>query len=318
MWWPVIGGVVIGIGGQIEPHALGVGYDNIAALLQGSMDQPHALRLLIVKSVIWSIALGSGTSGGVLAPLLMMGGTIGALVGGYLPAGDAGLWALVAMAAMMGGTMRSPLTAIVFAIELTGNFQAILPLAVACAIAHGTTVLLLKRSILTEKVARRGHHIVREYVVDPFESMRVYDIMAKPADVLPGSMPVAEAVSFFTDTAERERHKSYPVVNDKNGLIGMVSRADALAWVVEGWQGGKTLAEAVNGRELVIGYEDEMVGAVADRMAAENVGRVPILQRSDNRVVGLLARRDLLNMRTVLMRHERARETLIRFGRATS
>jgi CBS domain-containing protein len=147
--------------------------------------------------------------------------------------------------------------------------------------------------------------------------MRVLDIMAKPADVLPGSMPIAEAVSFFTDSSERELHKSYPVVDEKNALIGMVARADALAWVVEGWRDGETLAEVVGGRELVLGYEDELVGAVADRMAAANVGRVPILRRNDNHVVGLLARRDLLNMRTVLMRHERARETLISFGRAT-
>src|SRR6185437_11582319 len=111
----------------------------------------------------------SGTSGGVLAPLLIMGGALGSLLGGALPVGEVGCWALVGMAAMMGGTMRSPLTAIVFAVELTHNFGAMLPLAIACTMAHGTTVLLLKRSILTEKVARRGHHVLREYIVDPFE-----------------------------------------------------------------------------------------------------------------------------------------------------
>ncbi|MBV8652469.1 MAG: chloride channel protein, partial [Alphaproteobacteria bacterium] len=172
MWWPVFGGAVIGLGGLVEPHALGVGYDNIAALLQGDMTAAATLRLVAVKAVIWSIALGSGTSGGVLAPLLIMGGALGALFGGIaaagiVPGGEIGLWALIGMAAMMGGTMRSPLTAIVFAIELTHNLGAMLPLAVACAMAHATTVLLLRRSILTEKVARKGHHVMREYIVDP-------------------------------------------------------------------------------------------------------------------------------------------------------
>jgi H+/Cl- antiporter ClcA len=188
MWWPVFGGIVIGLGGLIEPHALGVGYDNIAALVAGHMGTPAAIRLLVVKSIIWSVALGSGTSGGVLAPLLMMGGAIGAAVGSILPMGSVGLWALLGMSAMMGGTMRSPLTAIIFALELTHNIGALLPLAVACTVAHGTTVLLLRRSILTEKVARRGYHIVREYIVDPFEWMRVSDIMANPVDTLPNTM----------------------------------------------------------------------------------------------------------------------------------
>src|SRR5665213_2592894 len=150
MWWPAIGGVAVGVGGLIEPHALGVGYDNIAALLQGDMLTSEAVRLLIVKAVIWSIALGSGTSGGILAPLLIMGGALGAIFGVYMPVGEPGLWALIGMAAMMGGTMRSPLTAIAFAIELTHNVDALLPLAAACTMAHATTVLLLRRSIQTK------------------------------------------------------------------------------------------------------------------------------------------------------------------------
>src|SRR6185437_9014600 len=116
MWWPMLGGLVIGIGGLIEPHALGVGYDSIAALLHADLTSGAALRLLIVKAVIWSIALGSGTSGGVLAPLLIMGGVIGAEFGGFISPGDTGIWALVDMASMMGGTMRAPLTATLFGI----------------------------------------------------------------------------------------------------------------------------------------------------------------------------------------------------------
>jgi H+/Cl- antiporter ClcA/CBS domain-containing protein len=331
MWWPVLGGLAIGVGGLIEPHALGVGYDNIAALLHGTLGNGPVLRLMAVKAIIWAIALGSGTSGGVLAPLLIMGGALGALFGGIVPhgiaQGDVALWALVGMAAMMGGTMRSPLTAIVFAIELTHNFGAMLPLAVGCVMAHTTTVLLLKRSILTEKVARRGHHVMREYVVDPFEIMRVHEIMAQPVDTLPGTMTIGAAVAFFTGAAADEgtgdgtapRHKSYPVVDEAGKLVGMVARADVLRWTREGWAQEGTLAEAVGGRDCLTGHDDELVGRLADRMAQADAGRVPILRRGDGQVVGLVARRDLLRVRAAAVRHERHREALIRLpGTASS
>jgi len=312
MWWPLLGGAAVGVGGLIEPHALGVGYDSIAALLHGDLSGSEALRLVLVKSVIWSIALGSGTSGGVLAPLLIMGGALGSLLGGALPVGEVGCWALVGMAAMMGGTMRSPLTAIVFAVELTHNFGAMLPLAIACTMAHGTTVLLLKRSILTEKVARRGHHVLREYIVDPFETMRVAEIMARPVDTLPTDMTVADATAFFTAVEAPRRHKSYPVIDAAGGLVAMVSRADALRWTMDGWPAGKSLGELLADQDMMTGYEDELVGQLADRMAARDVGRVPILRRTDDAVVGLVARRDLLRVRATVIRQEHEREALIR------
>jgi H+/Cl- antiporter ClcA/CBS domain-containing protein len=315
MWWPMLGGLAIGLGGLVEPRALGVGYDNIAALLQGGMGTEPTLRLVIAKALIWSIALGSGTSGGVLAPLLIMGGAVGALFGGLVPAGDIGLWALVGMAAMMGGTMRSPLTATVFAVELTHDFGALLPLAVGCIVAHATTVLLMRRSILTEKVARRGHHVMREYVVDPFETMRVADIMAQPVDTLPGSMTVEDAVVFFTAADAPVRHKSYPVVDSAGRLLGIVARADVLRWTREGWPSGQGLTDILGDRDCVTGFSDELAGRLADRMAEADVGRVPILRRSDSVVVGLVARRDLLRVRAAAMGHERDREVLIRFAR---
>jgi CIC family chloride channel protein len=313
MWWPMLGGLVVGLGGLVEPHALGVGYDNIAALLAGGMVATAALRLLAVKAIIWSIALGSGTSGGVLAPLLIMGGALGALFGFIVPVGDPGLWALIGMAAMMGGTMRSPLTAIVFAIELTHNLGAALPLAIGCSLAHGTTVLLLKRSILTEKVARRGHHVLREYVVDPFETMRVSEIMAHPVDCLSTDMAIDNVIAFFTAPDAPRRHKSYPVTDADGGLIGMVSRADALRWTMAGWPEDRSLGELLADQEPLVGYDDEMVGRLADRMATAGVGRVPILHRADGTLVGLAARRDLLRVRAGVVKHEEERETLIRF-----
>ena len=151
MWWPAIGGLVVGIGGLIFPQALGVGYDTIASLVKGDVARGTIAGILIVKSIVWAVSLGSGTSGGVLAPLLMMGGALGGIEAMFLPNEGAGFWPLISMGAILGGTMRSPFTGIIFSFELTHDQNVLLPLLVASVIAHGCTVLLLKRSILTEK-----------------------------------------------------------------------------------------------------------------------------------------------------------------------
>ena len=158
-WWPAIGGLAVGLGGLIFPQALGVGYDTIQSLLQGDVPRAVIAGVLLVKSAIWVISLGSGTSGGVLAPLLMMGAAMGGVEAMFLPNEGAGFWPLVSMGAILAGTMRAPFTAILFALELTHDINVLLPLLVAAMLAHATTVLLLKRSILTEKVARRGFHL---------------------------------------------------------------------------------------------------------------------------------------------------------------
>ncbi len=217
MWWPVIGGLVVGIGGVFDPNALGVGYANIQLLLNGHESMGWIARLMLVKAIIWAVALGSGTSGGVLAPLLMIGGCAGALFGSLLPHAGPGDWALIGMAATMGGTMRAPLTAMMFAVELTGDAALIWPLLAACGAAFTFTVLLLKRSILTEKVARRGYHITREYGVDPLELARARDVMIEHVETLPAEMPVSEMVAFFT-TGSAE-HRAYPVL-DSRGPAG--------------------------------------------------------------------------------------------------
>ncbi|HUN72782.1 MAG TPA: chloride channel protein [Steroidobacteraceae bacterium] len=308
MWWPALAGIVVGVGGLIDPAALGVGYDNIQALIDGSVLMHAAIALLVVKAIIWVIALASGTSGGTLAPLLMMGGAVGVLESHFLPFGSSGLWALIAMAAVLGGTLRCPLTATVFAIELTGNLAVMPAVLVACVASFAVTVLIMRRSILTERLARRGRHLTYEYTVDPFEVMRVSEIMTSPVNTLPARMTTAEALAFFDTGNGTNRHKSYPVINDASQVVGMVSRADVLRWSREGWPQGQTLEESTDAGESFVGYTDELVGHLADRMASADVGRVPIVDRATGRLAGLLARRDLLRVRTYAARLERDRD----------
>jgi chloride channel protein, CIC family len=310
MWWPALGGIAIGLGGLIEPRALGVGYDVIGDLLAGHVTAKAVALILVVKSIIWIIALASGTSGGVLAPLLIFGGCLGWLEGQFLP-GDSSAWALLGMAAMMGGTMRSPLTAVLFAAELTGDFTLLTPLMIATGAAYAVTVLMLKRSILTEKIARRGQHIVREYSVDPFDLLRVVDVMVRKVDTLPGNMRLKEAIAFFS--TDEPRHKSYPIENQDGRVVGMASRADILQWRREAPTDEDTLSDRLSDEALIVGYADETVAQLADRMAAESIGRVAIVERGTMRLVGLVSRKDLLHIRRA---SRTAEDTRIAYFRA--
>jgi CBS domain-containing protein len=175
-------------------------------------------------------------------------------------------------------------------------------------------VLLMRRSILTERIARRGVHLTREYTVDPFDVLRVSDIMTNPANSLSGSIPLAEAIAFFGAAEGATRHKSYPVVDEEDRAIGMVSRSDVLRWTREGWNTGDTLASRSTGAP-VVGYPEELVGQLADRMAAADLGRVPIVERQTGKLVGLVARRDLLAVRQQIIREENDRGRILKlFG----
>jgi len=238
MWWPLLGGAVIGLGGLLYPRALGVGYDTIHDLLTGQLVGVALVGLMVTKAVIWAVALGSGTSGGVLAPLLIMGGALGALEAHWIPSGDPGLWAALSMGAMMGGTMRSPFTAVAFMVELTHDVNVLPGLLVACVAADAVTVLLMKRSILTEKVARRGYHVTREYIANPLHLLRVQDVMEPPV-LQVGDRP--PAVSYPDELLDHALTKMLehevdllPVVNrsEPEQVVGYVARDGILAaWV---------------------------------------------------------------------------------------
>ncbi|TPK20348.1 chloride channel protein [Mesorhizobium sp. B2-5-9] len=313
MWWPMLGGLVVGIGGLIDPRALGVGYDNIADMLGGRTIATAALLLLVVKAVIWSVALGSGTSGGVLAPLLIMGGAMGAVLAGILPAADPGFWALLAMAATMGGTMRAPLTATFFAVELTGNTHVLVPLIAACAAAHAVTVLLMKRSILTEKIARRGHHLVREYRVDPFALTRVREVMTAQVESVPATMTLHGAAAFLT--APETRHPSFPVVDENRQVLGLIDPPAILRWRRAGKHRTTTLGELLAGSKVTLAHPDEYLEGLSDKLLTANVSHLPVVAREDGRLVGYVGWKDLMRVRSRKQAEERERSTLLGFGR---
>lgn len=301
MWWPALGGLIVGLGGLIEPRALGVGYDIIADLLHSKIAAGAVLAILLVKAGIWLVALSSGTSGGVLAPLLILGGALGWLVGLVLP-GDPGFWALLGMAAMMGGTMRAPLTGTFFAMELTGDMGALVPLLTATVAAYAVTVLLLKRSILTEKIARRGQHITREYGIDPFELTRAGDIMIAKVDTLPATMRLSEALAYMTERVDA--HRFYPVIDNDGRLVGMISRADALRWQSEPELMDQSLYDVISDTSIPVAHLEDTVGRVADIMIQADTGRVPVVEVQSGRLVGLIARKDLLRLRSATNRAE--------------
>ncbi|AOH86605.1 chloride channel protein [Sphingomonas panacis] len=304
MWWPAIGGVVVGIGGLIDSHVLGAGYANIQALLDGALTMRVVLALLVVKAIVWLVALGSGTSGGVLAPLLILGGALGALAGHLLP-GPAGFWALIGMAGILSGAMRAPLTGAIFVVELTGHFNALPCTIAAAAGAYAASVLIMPRSILTEKIARRGRHILQEYSVDPLEFLQAENVMTANPVTLAGDMPIRAAVEYFTDSAD---HRSYPVVDDEGRLLALVSRSDALRWQVSGELPETPLAEALSDASQPFAYPATPIGEVADLMVDSGIGRIPIVDPRTQRVVGILSRHDLLKVRSVGRRAERDRK----------
>ena len=313
MWWPAIGGLAIGLGGLVFPQALGVGYDTIGALLQGNVTAHIILGVLLVKWFIWSVSLGSGTSGGVLAPLLMMGGALGGLEAMILPHEGAGFWPLISMGAILGGTMRSPFTGIVFALELTHDVNVLLPLLVATTIAHGFTVLTLHRSILTEKVARRGYHLSREYAVDPLEIIFVREVMRRNIVALPADMTL-QALAESIKTGHRRSQRLLPVVDGNHLLVGVLTRSDvqkALHEEPAAGNGVRPIGQLARANP-VEAYADEPLRVVVYRMAESGVTRMPVVEgNGSRRLLGVVTLEDLLQARVRNLEDERRRKRVL-------
>ncbi len=309
MWWPTIGGLFVGLGGLINPGALGVGYDTIHSLLRGDISGGLLVGLLLVKALIWSIALGSGTSGGVLAPLLIMGGSLGALEAHFIPTGDVGLWAMISMAAMMGGTMRSPLTSIVFTLELTHDLNVLPGLLAGAVAAHAVTVLLMRRSILTEKIARHGHHLTREYSVDPLAMLKVGDVMDTAVPIIPAQMRVSELSDRIAHgDPELTPRQATPIVEQDGRLAGIITRGDLVRALSRDPRGQMTVLEA-GSRNLVVAYPNELLEDAVARMLAHDIGRVLVVDYRDPRkLVGYLGRSRVMASRRLRLQEEVERE----------
>ena len=308
MWWPAIGGLAIGIGGLIFPQALGVGYDTIGNLLQGSVTSHVILGILLVKWFIWAVSLGSGTSGGVLAPLLMVGGALGGLEAMFLPNEGLGFWPLISMGATLGGTMRAPFTSIIFAFELTHDVNVFLPLLVGSLISYAFTVLVMKRSILTEKVARRGYHLSCEYAVDPLEVLFVREVMRKQVVALSANSTLAEVHSVIGSELNRKQ-RLLPVLDNESRLAGVLTRGDIREYTEK--EGADAYVRQLGALPLsraVEAYPDEPLRAVVYRMAEKGFTRLPVVDRRSRKFLGMVALDDLLKARARDLKEEKNRE----------
>jgi CIC family chloride channel protein len=314
-WWPVLGGLVIGLGGLFDRRALGVGYDTIHAELLGRLGVEALLVLLAVKLIIWAGALGSGTSGGILAPILMMGAAIGGSLGHLLPGSTPAVFALIGLAGSLGGVTRSPFTAIIFAFELTHDTNSLLALLVAATVSHLISTLVLKRSILTEKVARRGFHVMREYAVDPLEATFVRELMEPQVFTLTPDEAVADLYRSMPEGSAARRQRLYPVLDGDGGVVGVLPWSAILS--------GKDDPARQVGDEMVavpaVAFPDEMLRDVADRMAALGLGALPVVDRGQpHHLLGLITQFDLLAARQKLLQEERSAERVIAFRRVRS
>jgi chloride channel protein, CIC family len=326
MWWPAIGGVAIGIGGLIFPEALGVGYDVIADLLTGDAPMRIILGVLIVKSIIWAIPLGAGTSGGVLAPMLMMGAALGALEAQVFPAYGAGFWPLIGMTAILAGTMRVPFTALLFTFELTHvGVDALLPLMVATAVAYATTVLGMSRSILTEKISRRGFHLTREYSVDPLEVLAVREVMRTRIVALPEGLPLEELEKIAAGVDQPRGQHLYPVLTADGCLKAVVTRRELRQQLGDPEVAGRARPlEQVMHTHPVVAHPAEPLQAAVARMADTGLTSFPVVEPGEpGRLLGIVGLRDVLRARERQLSDERHRERwlrvrLFRGGEATS
>jgi CBS domain-containing protein len=297
MWFPAIGAIVVGVVGIIEPRTLGVGYENITGALSGTIAGRALIMLVILKFISWSIYLGSGTSGGTLAPLFTIGGGIGAWVGAIVAAVlpslgvDPRVAGLVGMAAMFAGASHALLASIVFAFETTRQPLGLLPLLAGCSAAYLVSLLLSRHSIMTEKLARRGMRVQSEYAVDHLAQVLVRDVAARDVVTVNGDDSIGAVREWLASHAEGTTHQGFPVVDGEDRLLGVVTRRDLLDPAATATA---LVRDMIRRRPAVI-YEDSTLRETADHMVIEQVGRLPVVSReSPLTVVGIVSRSDLL------------------------
>ena len=316
MWWPVMGALVAGFVGWIEPRTLGVGYDNIDALVQGHWGLTMLVTFGALKFISWVIALGSGTSGGTLAPLFMIGGSLGAVIGigiNYVVPGfniDPRIAALVGMAAIFAGSSRALLTAVVFAFETTRQPACLLPLLGGCTAAYLVSALLMRNTIMTEKIARRGVRVPSEYAADYLEQVSVGTVCSRDVATLQTTQTLAEVRRWLADESANTQHRGYPVIDEHGHVKGMLARRTLLD---PQWHYTLALGELVTASPIAVS-EGHSLREAADHMVAENVGRMVVVSEEDPRkLVGIITRGDILTAHAKRLREARHSSRHLRF-----
>jgi CBS domain-containing protein len=292
--------------GRVEPRTLGVGYDNITAALSGTIAGRALLVLIVLKLLSWAIYLGSGTSGGTLAPLFTIGGGAGALVGSItsrlVPSlgVDARIAALVGMAAIFAGASHALLASVVFAFETTRQPVGLLPLLAGCAAAYLVSLLFSRHSIMTEKLARRGTPVHLEYTADHLAQVLVRDAMTQEVVTLSAERSVRDVAEWLAAGDERDAdgraptsHQGFPVLDADGSLVGVVSRRDLLRAAED--DGDQEVRDIIT-RPPVVVYGDSTLRQAGDHMVLEKVGRLPVVTRErPDVVIGIITVRDLLS-----------------------
>lgn len=296
MWWPAIGGIAVGVIGYFAPRTLGVGYNNITEVLTGNVPVNILLSLCLLKFTSWSIALGSGTSGGTLAPLLTIGGACGALMGNLLlpfyPASGISipLAAMVGMSAMFAGASRALLTSILFALESTGQFNALLPLLAACVAAYFVSFFFMKNTIMTEKIARRGIKTPHAYEPDVLEKISISQVLKKDGLVLSEANTVDEICQWLNSDPSYNRHRYFIVANNEGAYKGIVSAETLYS---RKHSADKPLAALAQHRNISI-HINQSLRMAAELMAKEKVDVLPVVADNNQQIIGILAYSDLL------------------------
>ncbi len=300
MWWPAIGAAAVGVIGYFFPRTLGVGYDNIEIILSGRITGTALLILFIFKFVSWSISLGSGTSGGTLAPLFTIGGGLGSVFGtfGLLLFPTAGIdiriAALVGMAALFAGSARALLTSIIFAFEITMQPEGLLPLLTGCSAAYLVSGLLMKHTIMTKKIARRGIKIPFEYEADFLDLVSVKDCAACNVVTINAADTIAEIRNWFGGGSPDSIHHGYPVLNESGSLVGLVSRKTLLDPSIP----ITSKVSDILSNKFAIIYPDSSLKQALDLMAETELNRLPVVERNEpGKLAGILSRSDILRVR---------------------